>query len=70
MYDTPGAVKASKSMNSSLLVTRAWSQLTETDHCVLVVDAAKRLSFEVTQACKRLSKLQIDAEERMLIKAI
>ena len=69
MYDTPGAIKASKSLRSRLLVTKAWNTIVETDHILFVVDSARRLSFEVSEAVKRLAKVTVDAEERMMIKA-
>jgi len=37
---------------------------------LFVVDAAKRLSFEVTEAVKRLSKVSIDAEELLIMRAV
>lgn len=49
-YDTPGVTKASNSLRSKLLVTKAWQTLQETDHVLLIVDAAKRLNFEVKEA--------------------
>ena len=45
--DTPGVTKASNSMRSSLLVTKAWEEIEENDQVIFIVDAAKRLSFEV-----------------------
>ena len=45
--DTPGVTKASNSLRSSILVTEAWECIEESDQVIFVVDAAKRLSFEV-----------------------
>ena len=62
LVDTPGVTKASNRMRSKLLVTRAWDQIEESDQVIFVVDAAKRLSFEVKEALIRLKKTtsQID----------
>lgn len=54
IYDTPGVTKASNSLRSKLLVTKAWSTISDMDHVVFVVDSAKRLCFEVKEALKRL----------------
>lgn len=50
LYDTPGVTKASNSLRSKLLVTKAWSTLQESDHVLLIIDSAKRLNFEVKEA--------------------
>jgi len=60
--DTPGVVKASNSMKSSLLVSKAWSAIEEVDQVIFVVDAAKRLSFEVREALVRLNKISKDID--------
>lgn len=57
LTDTPGASKASKSMRSNLLVTKAWNVLQDNEQAIFVVDAAKRMSFEVKQALIRLNKI-------------
>lgn len=54
--DTPGVTKASNTMRSKLLVTRAWESIEESDQVIFVVDAAKRLSYEVKEALIRLKK--------------
>ena len=56
LTDTPGATKASNSMRSNLLVTRAWDCIEENDQVIFIVDAAKRMSFEVKSALIRLNK--------------
>lgn len=50
LFDTPGVVKASNSLRSKLLVTKAWSTIQESDHVLLIVDSVKRLNFEVKEA--------------------
>lgn len=62
LYDTPGATKASNSFRSRLLVTKAWDTIEEVDQVIFVVDAAKRLSFEVKESLKRL-KRRADAQD-------
>ena len=57
LTDTPGATKASNSVRSNLLVTKAWGCIEENDQVIFVVDAAKRMSFEVKSALIRLNKL-------------
>lgn len=54
--DTPGVSKASNTMRSNLLVTRAWECIEENDQVIFVVDAAKRLSFEIKEALIRLNR--------------
>ena len=56
LVDTPGATKANNSMRNKLLVTKAWNEIDNADQVVFVVDAAKRLSFEVKEALIRLRK--------------
>ena len=43
-------------MRSNLLVTRAWECIEENDQVIFVVDAAKRLSFEIKAALIRLNR--------------
>ena len=50
LFYTPGVVKASNSLRSKLLVTKAWSTIQESDHVLLIVDSVKRLNFEVKEA--------------------
>ena len=57
LVDTPGVTKASNTMRSKLLVTRAWECIEEADQVIFVVDSAKRLSFEVKEALIRLKKV-------------
>lgn len=70
--DTPGATKASNSIRSNLLVTTAWECIEESDQVIFVVDAAKRLSFEVKQALIRLNRRAqaVDIEQRRIMAAI
>ena len=72
LTDTPGVTKASDSMRSNLLVTKAWDCIQEQDMVLFVVDSAKRLSFEVKNAVTRLSKITrvIDPQERQIMDAI
>ena len=64
--------KASNSLRSSLLVTEAWECIEESDHVIFMVDAAKRLSFEVKQALIRLNRRAqaVDIEQRNILNAI
>lgn len=59
-------------MRSKLLVTRAWDCLEQTDQVIFVVDAAKRLSFEVKEALIRLNRRSqaIDVQQRRMMEAI
>ena len=57
IQDTPGVTKASNSMRSTLLVSKAWESISDADLVLYVVDAAKRLSFEVKHSLIRLNKL-------------
>jgi len=70
--DTPGVTKASNSMRSNLLVTRAWDCIEDNDHVVFVVDSAKRLSFEVKEALIRLNRRaqSVDVQSRRIMEAI
>jgi len=54
--DTPGVTKACNSMRSTMLVTKAWDCIEESDQVIFVVDAAKRLSFEIKEALVRLRR--------------
>ena len=56
LTDTPGATKASNSLRSNLLVTKAWNSIEDSHSLIFVVDAAKRMSFEVKNAVVRLNK--------------
>lgn len=55
-----------------MLVTRAWEEIDDSDTVVFVVDAAKRLSFEVKEALIRLKKTaaRIDPELKQIQDAI
>lgn len=70
--DTPGVTKASNSMRSNLLVTKAWECIEESDTVVFVVDSAKRLSFEVREALIRLNRRaqSVDVQSRRILEAI
>merc|ERR1712157_577340 len=57
LTDTPGATKASSSMRSGLLMTKAWNVIPDNEQAIFVVDAAKRMSFEVKRALIRLNKV-------------
>ena len=54
--DTPGVTKASNTMRSNLLMTKAWECIEENDMVIFVVDSAKRLSFEIKESLIRLSR--------------
>ena len=67
LYDTPGVTKATNSLKSKLLVTKAWQTLQETDHVLFVIDSAKRLSFEIKEAIKRLQRVSVDPQDRRVM---
>ncbi|CDW81315.1 gtpase era [Stylonychia lemnae] len=70
MTDTPGITKASDSMRSKLLVTKAWDKLEENDMVMFVVDSAKKLDFEVKQSIQRLKEIQIDPQHQKILDAL
>ncbi len=45
LYDTPGVTKASNSLKSKLLVTKAWDKIAEADMTMFVVDGVKKLDL-------------------------
>ena len=59
-------------MRSNLLVTKAWDSIEESDQVIFVVDAAKRLSFEVKEALVRLRRRTqgVDVQSRGILRAI
>ena len=59
-------------MRSNLLVTKAWDSIEESDQVIFVVDAAKRLSFEVKEALVRLRRRSqgFDVQSRGILRAI
>lgn len=70
LFDTPGVTKASNSMRSSLLVSKAWDKLNESDLVMFVVDSVKRLDFEVKGAILRLKKIKFDPQSQKIIDAL
>ena len=64
--------KASNSLRSNLLVSKAWESISDADLVLYVVDSAKRLSFEVKHSLVRLNKLSrsIDPQDKRVINAI
>ena len=59
-------------MRSNLLVTKAWDCIEENDQVIFIVDAAKRMSFEVKSALIRLNKISksVDPNEARMIAMI
>jgi GTP-binding protein Era len=53
-YDTPGAVKMSKSIRSKRIMTKAWRVIPESDKIIFVVDSVKHLDIVTKEAIKRL----------------
>ena len=45
LIDTPGVTKASNSLKSRLLVSKAWDKIGESDMVMFVVDGVKRMDF-------------------------
>jgi GTPase Era involved in 16S rRNA processing len=70
LIDTPGASKASNSMRSKLLVSKAWENLSDVDMAMFVVDSVRKLDFEVKETILRLNKLRFDPETRKVVDAI
>lgn len=62
IYDTPGVTKASNSLKSKLLVSKAWNKIEDADLVMFVVDSVKKLDFEVKESILRLKKIRIDPE--------
>lgn len=44
-------------MKSNLLVSKAWEKLEDADIVLFVVDAVKRINFEVKEAIRRLKRI-------------
>lgn len=53
-YDTPGAVKISKSIRSKKIMTKAWSVIPDCDKLIFVVDSVKHLDIVTRETIKRL----------------
>ena len=62
MYDTPGVTKASNSLKSKLLVSKAWNKIEDSDMAIFVVDAVRKLDVAVKEAVLRLRNHAFDAE--------
>lgn len=43
LIDTPGVTKASNSLKSTLLISKAWDKLADADMALFIVDAVKKL---------------------------
>ena len=70
LYDTPGVTKASDSLKSKLLVTKAWDKIADADMAMFVVDGVKKLDVQVKEAIMRLKKFKIDPETQKIIEQI
>jgi GTPase len=57
VWDTPGITKATNSIRSKRLVSKAWKSLDEADTVIYVVDSVKRLSFEIKHSLITLEKI-------------
>ena len=53
-YDTPGAVKVSKSIRSKRILTKAWSVIPDCDKIIFVIDSVKHLDIVTRETIKRL----------------
>lgn len=60
LVDTPGVTRANNSLKSKLLISKAWDRLEDADMVMFVVDAVKKLDFEVRESILRLRKLRVD----------
>lgn len=70
LFDTPGVTKASNSLKSKLLVSKAWSKIDDADMVMFVVDSVKKLDFEVRESILRLRSLRVDPMEQKIIEQI
>jgi GTP-binding protein Era len=70
LFDTPGVTKASNSLKSKLLVSKAWNKLEDSDMVMFVVDSVRKLDFEVRESILRLRKLRIDPMDQKIIDKI
>ena len=47
LIDTPGVTKASNSLRSKLLISKAWNKIEDADMAMFVVDSVRKVDFEV-----------------------
>lgn len=59
-------------MRSNLLVSKAWDSIEEADQVLFIVDAAKRVSFEVKNSLVRFNKLSrsLDPVDKRVLNAL
>lgn len=67
LVDTPGVTRANNSLKSKLLISKAWDKLEDADMVMFVVDAVKKLDFEVRESILRLRKLKFDPIDQKII---
>lgn len=67
LFDTPGVTKASNSLKSKLLVTKAWEKIADADMAMFVVDGVKKLDVQVKEAIMRLKKFKIEPETQKML---
>lgn len=62
----PGATKPNNKLQSTLLITKCWDSLTDTDLALFVVDSVKRMDFEVRKSAQWLKEFKVDHDEKRL----
>lgn len=67
IYDTPGVTKASNSLKSNLLVSKAWDKIQDADLVMFVVDSVRKLDFEVKASILRLKEQRMDPETQKML---
>ena len=70
IYDTPGVTKASNSLKSKILITKAWEKIADADMAMFVVDSVKKLDFEVKEAVLRLKRQYVDPETQKVLEKL
>lgn len=70
LMDTPGVTKASSSLRSNLLISKAWGMLEDADMSMFVVDSVKKLDFETRESILRLRKLVNDPQDQKIIESM
>lgn len=69
IVDTPGAIKATRGLNSRKILTKSWSVIPSCDKVLFVVDAVKKLDNVTKEAVKRFLRLKVEPHQlRMMNK--
>ena len=70
IYDTPGVTRASRSLRSKILITKAWDKIADSDLAMFVVDSVRKLDFDVKEAILRLKRQYIDPETQKVLEKL